>query len=353
MSPTAKYPANSFRPSARPRRFGPTRSTFMITVIDHAMAWFAPSKTFARSIHHHAGAWIMRNGTGRANSHPTTRIGLRPMRSDARAATRLMTAFVTPKLTMNEVMAVFEVSPNSCSPRSGSTVRSKPTMAPTKAFSTTRRVNCGRFPAVRAASRSFAGQVAPPVEGEDLRLWRKVRQHEPQELRLRRELERGVEAALEADRRAGLPAQAFAAGCAAEVRGIDLDVIRKLQQLVVDTLVELLGERRFRPLTQEIGPSHTPREERVPGENKPRLRPPRPVGHDDRHTIGRVPGRVQERHTDVPHLVLFAIRDAHVREVDVGRLMEEHRRAGGRGQPPGARDVVGLDVGLDDVGDAH
>ena len=67
------------------------------------------------------------------------------MRSDTRAATRLMTAFVTPKLTMNEVMAVFEVSPNSCSPRSGNTVRSKPTMAPTKAFSTTRRVNCGRF----------------------------------------------------------------------------------------------------------------------------------------------------------------------------------------------------------------
>ena len=56
MTPTAKYPANSFSPSARPRRLGPTRSIFMITVIDHAIAWFAPSNTLARSIHHHAGA---------------------------------------------------------------------------------------------------------------------------------------------------------------------------------------------------------------------------------------------------------------------------------------------------------
>src|SRR5437879_7147898 len=47
------------------------------------------------------------------------------MRSDTRAAIRLMIAFVTPKLTMNDVMAVFELSPNSCSPSSGSTVRSR------------------------------------------------------------------------------------------------------------------------------------------------------------------------------------------------------------------------------------
>src|SRR5439155_504654 len=104
------------------------------------------------------------------------------------------------------------------------------------------------------------------------------------------------------------------------------------EQLAIDAPVELLGERRLRPLTQEVGPSHAPGEERVPGEDEPRLRRPRPVGHDDRHTVGRVPGRVKERHTNVPHLVFLAIYDAHVWEVDVGRLMEEHRRAGGRGQ---------------------
>ena len=88
---------------------------------------------------------MIRNGTGKAKSQPTTRSGFRPMRSDIRAATRLMTAFVTPKLTMNDVIAVFELRPNSCSPRSGSTVRSRPTIAPTKAFRKTRSPNCGRF----------------------------------------------------------------------------------------------------------------------------------------------------------------------------------------------------------------
>src|SRR5947208_816545 len=88
---------------------------------------------------------MIRKGTGSANSHPTTRMGLRPMRSDARAATRLMIALVTPKLTMKDVMAVFELRPNSCSPRSGSTVRSRPTMAPTKELRTTSSANCGRF----------------------------------------------------------------------------------------------------------------------------------------------------------------------------------------------------------------
>jgi len=117
----------------------------MMTVIDQAMAWLAPRSTFARSIHHHAGAPMIKNGTGIANNQPMTRIGFRPTRSDSRAATRLSTALVTPKLTMNDVIAVFEASPNSCSPSSGKTVRSSPTIAPTNAFRPTSSANCGRF----------------------------------------------------------------------------------------------------------------------------------------------------------------------------------------------------------------
>src|SRR2546425_11947735 len=98
----------------------------MITVIDHAIAWFAPSSTLARSIHHQTGAWMMRNGTGRAKSQPVMRTGLRPKRSDTRADTKFRIAFVTPKLTMNEVMAVFEVRPNFVSPRGGRPVRANP-----------------------------------------------------------------------------------------------------------------------------------------------------------------------------------------------------------------------------------
>src|SRR5438874_5363983 len=160
---------------------------------------------------------MIRKGTGRAKSQPTTRIGLRPMRSDARAASRLMIAFVTPKLTMNDVMAVFELSPNSCSPRSGSTVRSRRRRSGRRGARTG-----GSSPAVRAASRSCSAEIAPPVLGESLRLRREVRQDELDEFRLRGEAERRIEAALEADRRARLPAQPLAARRATEVRGEDL-----------------------------------------------------------------------------------------------------------------------------------
>ena len=63
--------------------------------------------------------------------------------------------------------------------------------------------------------------------------------------------------------------------------------------------------------------------------------------------------RVEEGHPDVAHLVLFAVGHGHVRELDAGALVEQDRGPRGGGQPPGAGQVICLDVGLDDVGDAH
>src|SRR2546422_8521742 len=53
----------------------PPRSTLFpyTTLFRSAIAWLAPRSTLARSIHHHAGAKMMRNGTGSAKSQPTTR----------------------------------------------------------------------------------------------------------------------------------------------------------------------------------------------------------------------------------------------------------------------------------------
>ena len=113
----------------------------MITVIDQAKAWLAPSSTLAASIQPQEGAHMIMKGTGRPSSQPATRIGFRPTRSDRRAATRFSSALVTPKLTMNETIAVFDARPNSRSPMSGTTVRSRPTMAPTKALISTRSEN--------------------------------------------------------------------------------------------------------------------------------------------------------------------------------------------------------------------
>ncbi|OIQ67726.1 hypothetical protein GALL_506940 [mine drainage metagenome] len=52
---------------------------------------------------------------------------------------------MTPKLTMKETTIVVEAMPNSSDPISGTTVRSIPTMPPTKALITTSKANCGQF----------------------------------------------------------------------------------------------------------------------------------------------------------------------------------------------------------------
>ena len=286
----------------------------------------------------------MRNGTGRARSQPATRIGLRPIRSDRRAATRLMTALVTPKLTMNEVMAVFEVSPNSCSPRSGSTVRSSPTIAPTKALRRTRSENCGRFS--RRPSRTSLTLGRDCGVGSPRRPPAAVADLPARSARTRpwmRTAKRRVEAALEADRGAGLAAQPLAAGGAAEVGREDLDVVRKLEELAVEALVELLRERCFRALSEQIGPAHAAREERIAGEHEPGLWPSGLVGDQERDAVRRVAWRVQDGDPHVTKVVLLPILEVHVGELDRGRLVDENRarRSRARGAAPRRRDPPG------------
>ena len=129
----------------------------MMTVVDQQSPWLIPSSTLASTIQSQLGASMMMNGTGRPNSQPATRICLRPMRSEKRPAKRLASALTTPKETMKESAIVREARPNSCSASSGTTVRSSPTMPPTKALIRTRRLNCCQFS--RSPSR-IAGAAA-------------------------------------------------------------------------------------------------------------------------------------------------------------------------------------------------
>src|SRR5207245_7843226 len=64
-----------------------------------------PRSTLATTIQDHAGAQIMRNGTGTPKSHPNMSTGLRPHRSAICPETKSTNAFVTPKLTIKAVMA--------------------------------------------------------------------------------------------------------------------------------------------------------------------------------------------------------------------------------------------------------
>ena len=88
---------------------------------------------------------MIMNGTGTPTIHPATNTFFLPILSARAPERRLEQALTTPKETMNEKMAVLRTSPNSWEPTSGTTVRSSPTIPPTKALTSTSKENCPRF----------------------------------------------------------------------------------------------------------------------------------------------------------------------------------------------------------------
>ena len=130
---------------ARPRRCGPTRSIFMLTVVDQVRPWLMPRRTLARITQPQVGAQMSRIGTGKPISQPAISTGLRPARSERVPATKFITALLRPKATMKVNAVVSAVNPNTFVARSGRTVRSWPIIPPTSALMPTRSVNCARF----------------------------------------------------------------------------------------------------------------------------------------------------------------------------------------------------------------
>ena len=145
VTATAPYPAASLKPIASPRRAGPTRSIFITIVVDQVSPWLTPSRTFAKTTHSHVGAKIRMSGTGTPMSQPATSTGLRPYRSDSAPAARFVAAFVNPKAMRNVSADATPVSPKTSTARSGRTVRSCPTIAPTSPLIATSNANWPAF----------------------------------------------------------------------------------------------------------------------------------------------------------------------------------------------------------------
>src|SRR5512134_1550852 len=150
---------------ANPRCRGPTRSIFMLTVVAQHRPWFTPSSTFATTIQLHAGAEIKRNGTGRPAIQPATSRPLRLTRSASPPAARLAAALTRPNATRNERVIDFEARPNSASASSGTTVRSMPTIAPTKALMRTRSENCRQLAARPSRMSADGAAISAGLEG--------------------------------------------------------------------------------------------------------------------------------------------------------------------------------------------
>ena len=158
-----------------------------------------------------------------------------------------------------------------------------------------------------------------------------------------------VEAALEADRGRGLARHGPAAARPGPVGGIHLDAVRQDQEPRGEALVQA----RRRVLAAEVRPADIADEQRVPGQHEPRLVAPGRVGHEKADAVGRVPRRVDDLERDRSHAQLLAVLDRGVGEGRLGRGMDVDARPGLGGEGLVARDVVGVQVGLDDVGDCE
>ena len=75
----------------------------------------------------------------------------------------------------------------------------------------------------------------------------------------------------------------------------------------------------------------------------------RGVDERERGVLGAVAGRVQRAHAQRAELELPAVVERLVLVVGLGDAVDVDRRAGRRGQPAVAGDVVGVVVGLEDV----
>ena len=159
-------------------------------------------------------------------------------------------------------------------------------------------------------------------------------------------LERRVEAALEADRRRGLRAHRRAAERAGDVAREDLDAVPELgeaAQAVEEALGALPG------LDREIRPAGIADEERVAGEDEPRLVAPGAVDHREAAVLGAVARRVDRAQDDVADLDLGPVLERLVREGRPGLLVDANRDAVLEREAAVSRDVVGVRVRLEDA----
>ena len=114
---------------------------------------------------------------------------------------------------------------------------------------------------------------------------------------------------------------------------------------------EALVQAGRRALAPEVRPPDIADEQGIPGQDEPRLVTAGRVGHEKADTVGRMPRRVDDLERNRSHAQLLAVLDGGVGEGRLGRGMDVDARPGLGGEGLVARDVVGVQVGLHDMGD--
>ena len=206
-------------------------------------------------MNHQEGASPIRSGTGSATSQPATSSRLRPRRSASAPAARLVNALAAPKATTKARIAEVERRPKSCLPTSGSTLRSRPTIAADERVQADEQAELASVRAQPQPDRvghAIASTLPDAVGGDDPLLpvgaGGHVREQRVGERVRVGELEHRVVRALEADRGERVAREAAAADRAAVVARVEHDVVGQLEQ-PAETLVQeprLPAQRRRR-----------------------------------------------------------------------------------------------------------
>ncbi len=163
--------------------------------------------------------------------------------------------------------------------------------------------------------------------------------------------EEGVRPPLEADRRDGLLADPGGAQRAGAVRRPDLDIVAEGQEHVVQRVVHGVGVRHGVPGPQQVGPADRADQERAAAEHGGRLGRAIEVGDRVGHVLGGVARGVERREPQPARVDGGVIREPSMVVAEGRALPDRMRGAGEGGEIPCARDVVVVEVRLDDRGD--
>src|SRR5829696_4839814 len=140
-----------------------------------------------------------------------------------------------------------------------------------------------------------------------------------------------------------------AAEGSADVRGPHLHEVFELEQFaqgpeeVPSTLLGLHGQ---------VGAGEVPDEERVPGEEQPRLLRPARVLDQEAGVLGAVAGSGDGDEAHASHLNYIAVGECLVLIFNARVFGDVEQRTGGLFKTSAAREVVGMVVGLQDVRDS-
>lgn len=163
--------------------------------------------------------------------------------------------------------------------------------------------------------------------------------------------EQRIEPLLESQRGHGLAAHAFAAKRTGEVSWIDLETIWQRQDLALDAAIEI--PRILLNMLREVWPANGSDKQGIAGQQKPGLDAACRVRYNEANTLRRVTWGMKHPGRRIAEDNLLAIPQGKEGERNRGRLMKRIDSSRSGGQRAAARNMIGVNMRVDYMCDAH